>query len=47
VTHSIGNRKTTLGTLLVAIAILAAGKPADAKRKDDMVAMKTATGSQA
>jgi hypothetical protein len=40
VTHSIGNRKTTLGTLLVAIAMLAAGKPADAKRKDDMVAMK-------
>jgi putative salt-induced outer membrane protein YdiY len=40
VTHSIGNRKTTLGTLLVAIALLAFGKPADAKRKDDMVAMK-------
>jgi hypothetical protein len=40
VTHSIGNHKTTLGTLLVAIAMLAAGKPADAKRKDDTVAMK-------
>jgi putative salt-induced outer membrane protein YdiY len=39
-THSICNRKTTLSSLLVAITILAFGKPACAKRNDDMVVMK-------
>jgi putative salt-induced outer membrane protein YdiY len=40
VTHSIWNLKTTLSSLLVAIAMLFVGKPADAKRKDDTLVMR-------